>query len=1153
MRHSIISIFLLLISSLLYSQRQIGLDINGESQDEFLGTSVAISDDGSTFVMGMNPTYSILNPQGYIKVFKTIGQSNHQLGNTIYGNGLNIHFGGQVSISGDGNRITTVEDFASGIKVFVFDLVNNNWIKSAEIISTTRIHEAYLSGDGKSLVISKSMSITTYKEENNNWIESGNIMKEDLSSELFSYRSAISFDGKILVFSDPDYNNINDSHAGKVYFYEYLNNEWKPNGIPIIGISAWYRMGIGIDISKDGKRVAILTQATTSGTNYGTIIVLDHNVNDWIKTSEIKGEINETTFGGLRLSLSGNGKVIVTSSSNGLVHFEEINNNWKRIGNYINSHIHSDGHNEDLGYSLDLNYEGLRYVVGGIGSISKSTSRGTVRVFQFDQIMGNVILDENYTCKYDAYNELFVGGVTLLIQPGDIKVTTDSNGYWSANSLTNGTYIISLDTSHYSDCKRLDTFQIVDEIKFLNLPTQYLQREKKNKIIGRFFLDDQFPFCSQNTSELPAAGIELLFSYKTGSIKTVSDSNGFFIIKNPPIGFYQIKAVDSLQYGICGSGSFFNYYQKDTVLDLKNKPISKKQYKSNGKLYHDRNYNNNKDLNENFANNVKFKIGNIVGITDSTGSWEIIGLKAGNYTIEIDTSKFLQCKAQINISSPEFVNSFGNIGIQIINNCIDPIIDIFMPRMRPCTDGQELKIKVNNPPYSIANTDSLLIKINLPEYIVPTLLPKEFRYNINQDYYFKTKPIKIGQSETFSILNRVKCETPLGITLCMEGQILNLDSCSLVNYINLYNPLKCNPIWDSAHLMVTAICEFDSIFFNILNNGKGDLDCYSPVNIFEDQQLILKDSVKLRKGEHRKYAIPSEKSFYRIEVAQSEFHPGNSRPNANIETCTTMIPSKIGLRLKYYEDDLDHYKDIFCGIVKGSYDPNDKSASPSGIGNLNYIRPEEMVSYVIRFQNTGNDTAYKVVIRDTISELFDILKLEIGPSSHNHSFKLFGKNILEWTFSNINLVDSTTNEKLSHGYIQFKVPFNKLYPNHTTVTNSASIYFDDNPPILTNQISQTIHQQLEEHTTDTKIVEANKTTIRLFSISPNPTNGIFEIKSLNKINHISILKIFNLEGMEIYNDFVKDQKIIHIFNNGVYIIKIINNDGQIQISKVVVQ
>lgn len=173
---------------------------------------------------------------------------------------------------------------------------------------------------------------------------------------------------------------------------------------------------------------------------------------------------------------------------------------------------------------VDLNYEGLRYVVGGIGSISKSTSRGTVRVFQFDQIMGNVILDENYTCKYDAYNELFVGGATLLIQPGDIKVTTDSNGYWSANSLTNGTYIISLDTSHYSDCKRLDTFQIVDEIKFLNLPTQYLQREKKNKIIGRFFLDDQFPFCSQNTSELLEVTMALTLQWKTRRLSSQTEN-----------------------------------------------------------------------------------------------------------------------------------------------------------------------------------------------------------------------------------------------------------------------------------------------------------------------------------------------------------------------------------------------------------------------------------------------------------------------------------------------------------------------------------------------------------------------------------------------------------------------------------------------------
>jgi uncharacterized repeat protein (TIGR01451 family) len=54
--------------------------------------------------------------------------------------------------------------------------------------------------------------------------------------------------------------------------------------------------------------------------------------------------------------------------------------------------------------------------------------------------------------------------------------------------------------------------------------------------------------------------------------------------------------------------------------------------------------------------------------------------------------------------------------------------------------------------------------------------------------------------------------------------------------------------------------------------------------------------------------------------------------------------------------------------VTGSHDPNAKSVIPEGIGSAGFISPEDTVLfYTIHFQNDGTDTAFTVVLIDTLS------------------------------------------------------------------------------------------------------------------------------------------------------------------------------------------
>lgn len=139
-------------------------------------------------------------------------------------------------------------------------------------------------------------------------------------------------------------------------------------------------------------------------------------------------------------------------------------------------------------------------------------------------------------------------------------------------------------------------------------------------------------------------------------------------------------------------------------------------------------------------------------------------------------------------------------------------------------------------------------------------------------------------------------------------------------------------------------------------------------------------------------------------------------------------------------------------IITGAYDPNDKSVRTSSqwSDNLYYIGTDEWLDYTIRFQNTGTDTAFLVVVTDTIQPGLDLGTFVLGPMSHSGQVSIQGGNVLRFMFPNILLPDSNTNEPASHGFVTFRMkPTLPLLPG-TVLSNNADIFFDFNPPIRTN-------------------------------------------------------------------------------------------------------
>jgi hypothetical protein len=165
-----------------------------------------------------------------------------------------------------------------------------------------------------------------------------------------------------------------------------------------------------------------------------------------------------------------------------------------------------------------------------------------------------------------------------------------------------------------------------------------------------------------------------------------------------------------------------------------------------------------------------------------------------------------------------------------------------------------------------------------------------------------------------------------------------------------------------------------------------------------------------------------------------------------------------------------------------------------------------LLTYRVNFQNTGTDTAFTVVIVDTLSSKHDILSFERGICSHPCEFEIYGNGILVWTFNNILLPDSAANEPESHGFVTYKVRTNEMSAAEygTQILNNAAIYFDFNPPVITNT-TQLVFWNLPLLPQAIPGLHLNLQ----FSIFPKPCNTIFSVDT--KTENCN-LKIFDTNG-----------------------------------------
>lgn len=375
-----------------------------------------------------------------------------------------------------------------------------------------------------------------------------------------------------------------------------------------------------------------------------------------------------------------------------------------------------------------------------------------------------------------------------------------------------------------------------------------------------------------------------------------------------------------------------------------------------------------------------------------------------------------------------------------LNQCPELTCNLSLPsNFRSCLTSSDVQVSLRNSGTVLA--EAARAAIVMPP-VFELLSSNPLANGQNGDTLFfelgDLNPFEIG---TVQLTVKTKCDTFLmGQTLCWEA-FAGLDN------------LCPNTLPPFSEIKLSAKCVDDTIVrFTIKNIGDAPTQMPHMYTIIRNETVVQTGNFSLINQQSMTVDVPADGATYRMEA--TKFDNGTLTATA-LENCSGLTPGQINAF--WLEKDPLNY-DFDCRQVVGSFDPNQKTAVPTGAGQAHNIEPNRPLQYTIDFQNTGTDTAFRVLLRDVLPKNLDITTFRPGAASHPYTWEISGEHLLEVLFSPITLPDSNANQAASHGFFSFEIDQNPNLPDGTSFENTANIIFDFNPAIVTNTVFHNIGQ-----------------------------------------------------------------------------------------------
>lgn len=446
-----------------------------------------------------------------------------------------------------------------------------------------------------------------------------------------------------------------------------------------------------------------------------------------------------------------------------------------------------------------------------------------------------------------------------------------------------------------------------------------------------------------------------------------------------------------------------------------------------------------------------------------------------------------------------FVNSEVNVSTKNIGNISAEGVELALvvPSVVEVLDA--------NPPFVAQNGDTLFFELgDIPPLTVTDVL----------------------------LTVKTSCDTFLiDQTLCWEA------------FASTENPCPDN---SSPHseIKLSTQCLGDSIVrFTLENIGDAATLNQHSYTIIQNESIFQTSNFTLDSQQSTTVDVPANGATYRMEA--TKFDDGTLTAIA-IENCGGLTP---GLITAFWLDEGPLNYDFSCRQVIGSFDPNQKTAVPSGVDEEHIIEANRPFQYTIDFQNTGTDTAFRVLLRDILPPNLDVNTFRPGFASHPYTWEIKGMDTLEVLFFPIMLPDSNVNEPASHGFFSFNINQIPALSEGSIIENMASIIFDFNPPITTNLVWHTIGQLLIVK------VDEPQTQPPKWQVLGNPTNDRAIFQSTQDIDGIKRFELYDTSGRRFRSAQFEGQQFEFQRNGlpaGFYFFVIADAQGRICTGKIVV-
>ena len=233
-------------------------------------------------------------------------------------------------------------------------------------------------------------------------------------------------------------------------------------------------------------------------------------------------------------------------------------------------------------------------------------------------------------------------------------------------------------------------------------------------------------------------------------------------------------------------------------------------------------------------------------------------------------------------------------------------------------------------------------------------------------------------------------------------------------------------------------------------------------------------------------------------------------------------------------------------IIIGAYDPNDKMEAHGEKILYSTFNSNDYLTYTIRFENTGTASAENVRVNDILDAGLDKSTIKMISASHPYIMDRVERNV-NWIFNDIQLPPSFADTNIGKGYITFQIKPMPGYAIGDIIPNTASIYFDFNPPIITNTFTTEFVQQLgvgEFENAD-------------FVFYPNPVSDIVTIKVKNT-GVITNIAVYDVSGkMIIAQKPITALSIqtldLSSVSKGMYLLEVTNDTNLKVVKKLIVE